>query len=86
MCQRLYFPTEDYTISTFLIVNSCLHYLFTDLQPELAKQYGLEKSKLVEYAKLCVVNVLSAIKLWGIGMDNCFDNLLALILSVSSLG
>lgn len=84
MCQRLYFPTEDYTVATFLTVNSCLHYLFTDLQPELANQYGLEKSKLLEYAKLCSVNVMSAIRLWGIGMDNTFDNLLALTLSVSS--
>ena len=84
-CQQLYFPTEDYTISTFITVNCYLLNLLRDISPELSEQHGLQRQDLLRYSDLCVTNVVTAVKCWGIGMEASLDNMQALLLTVSVL-
>ena len=84
-CQQLYFPTENYTIATFITVNCYLLNLLRDVSPEVSEKNGLQRQDLLQYSDLCVTNVTTAAKCWGIGMEASLDNMQALLLTVSVL-
>lgn len=58
LCQNVYFPTEDYTIFAWIIVNAGLFHLFRDCDTTLSE----DKEKLEASKKLCKRNVETAIR------------------------
>ena len=52
MCQKLYFPTEDYSLGTYIVVNSALTYLFRDMDRSVADKIGMTKAHQYKYAEV----------------------------------
>jgi hypothetical protein len=44
LCQSLYFPTEDYTLTTFVLANACLFHLMRDVGRIPVQEHGLAKT------------------------------------------
>jgi hypothetical protein len=82
MCQKVYFPTEDYTLATYIAVNAVLYHLFRDLDNALAEKIGLMRSDLTKYVDLCGTNVYVAMKFWNLATEPSHENIQALILGV----
>ncbi|PKY03827.1 fungal-specific transcription factor domain protein [Aspergillus campestris IBT 28561] len=54
-CREVYFATEDYSQSTFIVVNGCLYYLFEEFtyyggEPEMMDAYS-------KYSQICRTNL-----------------------------
>lgn len=84
LCQRVYFPTEDYSISVWVIVHCGLFYLFWYADKSTLPQFGLTAEDVNECRKHSAVNAESAIQRLRVCMDPTLDNTEALILAVRS--
>jgi hypothetical protein len=61
LCQRIYFPTEDYSVYDWINVNGGLFCLFRDVDGDLHEKLGVPRAEMVEHIKLCRNNVDTAI-------------------------
>lgn len=81
MCRKVYFATEDYSLSTFALVNGGLFYLFR----EITSVQGKDVPEAAENVALCRANLEYAISHFNIFMAPTKENLQALLLGVCSL-
>jgi hypothetical protein len=79
MCRKVYFATEDYSLSTFALVNGGLFFLFK----EIAFVQGKNVPEAAENAALCRANLEYAISNFNIFMAPTDENLQAILLGVS---
>jgi hypothetical protein len=82
LCQKLYFPTEDYTLTTFILANACLFYLMRDMGRMPVQEQGLAKTDLLHCAEISSANVYAATRRWQLSMDGSYENILALTMAV----
>ena len=84
LCQRVYFPTEDYSISVWIIVHCGLFYLFWCADKSTLPKFGLTAEDVDQCRKHSAVNAESAIQRLRVCTDPTLDNTEALILAVRS--
>lgn len=82
MCQQVYFPTEEYSLSAFIIVNSGLCNLFRDFSNDTMDELGLDTVEVAKSVSICAANVRRAAVDLRLALDPTFENILALLLSV----
>jgi hypothetical protein len=85
LCQKLYFPTEAYSIGAFLTVNCGLHYLFRYCEPALYHSVGLSEADVASDVKLCKANIEEASKNLRLCLSPSLENIEALLLAVCTL-
>lgn len=61
LCQKIYFPTQDYSIYNWILVNGGLFNLFRDIEGDLPDQLGISRAELNEHIELCRKNVDTAV-------------------------
>lgn len=80
-CQGVYFATDDYSETTFIITNFCLYGIFMEYQTTEIGQ--LSKDEYRYYVQLCKDNLEAALGNLNILMPATFDSIAALALGVS---
>ncbi|KAK5999118.1 hypothetical protein PT974_01507 [Cladobotryum mycophilum] len=78
ICRMVYFPTEDFSDATFVIVNTLLYNLFTE-------QYGLVQDPNLQneydsYSKLCRANLETTLANFPLFLSPKIENVQALLL------
>ncbi|KPI45262.1 uncharacterized protein AB675_2796 [Cyphellophora attinorum] len=61
LCQRVYFPTSEYSIFDWILVNGGLFFLFRDAEGDLHEKLQIERSDVVANLNMCKNNVDTAI-------------------------
>ncbi|ETN36903.1 uncharacterized protein HMPREF1541_07890 [Cyphellophora europaea CBS 101466] len=61
VCQKVYFPMEEYSIYTWIIVNGGLFNLFRDVDNKLPEHLGITRAELNAHQQLCRKNVDTAV-------------------------
>lgn len=84
LCRIVYFPTEDFSDSTFVIVNAGLYYMFLE-QHSFAPDKAT-KEEYEPYIQICRVNLETALANMSLFMSNKVETVQALLLGVSNLG
>jgi hypothetical protein len=78
VCQKVYFPTEDFSDSTFIIVNTGLYNLFTEqttLNPD-----PVSRAEYHNFVELCKANVETALANLPLFLSPKVDTIQALLL------
>lgn len=81
-CRQVYFATEDYSDATFIVVNACLVYLFSEIsfsESDTTKQEIYDK-----YHDLCRVNLETGLANLNLLMPATMESIEALSIGVSS--
>ena len=84
LCQKIYFPTEDYTIATFVTVHVSLFFLFHQMPKDTAKELQLDPAEVEVCVATCSKNAETAMRSMRVYMEANFENIEALLLAVSS--
>lgn len=77
LCQKIYFPTQSFTIFTWVNVNCGLFYLFRDLNPPV----GLAGKERSEAIATCARNVDAAVRCLRLSVASTFEAAQALLLA-----
>lgn len=81
LCRKVYFPTDDFSHATFIIVNAGLYYLFIE-QYALASDKAT-KEELEPLIHLCRVNLETSLSNTSLFMSSKVQTIQALLLGVS---
>jgi hypothetical protein len=81
MCQSVYFPTVDYTVFTWMIVNTGIFQLLRDIDGTWREQLGISLADHKTYAKLCQTNVDTATHSLKLTVDPSLDACQAIALA-----
>lgn len=84
LCQKIYFPAEEYTIAVFITVHTSLYYLFRDLPPAAARELGLTACERDDIVATCKKNAEMAMRNVRLFMETNYENIEAITLSVRS--
>lgn len=84
LCQKIYFPAEEYTIATFITVHISLLNLFRDLTPADARELSLAPAELADMVATSRKNAEAALRNVRLYMEPTYDNIEALLLAVRS--
>lgn len=82
ICQRIYFPTEAYSIADFITTNIALYYLFRNLSPVAVQDLQLTADGLRDIVETCLHNADTASRSLRLMMDSTYENLQALTMAV----
>lgn len=82
-CQKVYFPTEDYSIYSWTVVQAGLFCLFRNCDSALSRQLGLDAAETQSSSELCATNVEAAIRQFCLAMSPSVEASQALIAAVS---
>jgi hypothetical protein len=83
MCQSVYFPTMDYTIFSWMIVNAGIFQLLRDIDGSWHEQLQISLADLKTYAKLCQSNIDTATHSLKLTVDPSLDACQAIVLAGS---
>jgi len=83
MCRRIYFPAEEYSAATFIIVNHGLYYLFLEKAAEFGRNFKALEAE--GYAEMCRDNLETALASLHLFMPAKKDNVTALLLGVRTI-
>ncbi|OBR02360.1 Fungal specific transcription factor domain-containing protein [Colletotrichum higginsianum IMI 349063] len=78
MCQQVYFPTDECTLSAFIIVNSGLCNLLRDFDDDTIKDMGVGTPTVASSISICATNVMRAVLDLRLTLDATFENITAL--------
>lgn len=79
-CRRVYFATEDFSLVTFIIVNSGLYYLFQD--KHILDDNEAATSDILKHQLICRDNLETALSNLPLLMTARPDSIQALLLGV----
>ncbi|KAJ3520362.1 hypothetical protein NM208_g13737 [Fusarium decemcellulare] len=79
LCRMVYFPTDDFSDSTFIIVNAGLYYLFLE-QHSLTADNNAVKEEFASYLHICRVNLETALANMSLFMSAKVETVQALLL------
>ncbi|KAK4934577.1 hypothetical protein LTR10_024197 [Elasticomyces elasticus] len=79
LCQKIYFPTDEYTIATFITVHVSLNYLFRQLPKAVAQELGFTTTELRALAATCSKNAETAMLSLRMYMEANYENIEALL-------
>ena len=82
LCQKIYFPTEEFTIATFITVHVCLLNLFRELTQVEIQDLNLSVGEREAIFGVCLKNAETAVRNLRLYMPPTFDNIEALMLGV----
>ena len=83
LCQRVYFAINDYSMSTWVIINTGLFYLFIDLKEHHYPQLNVTPTEIQAYSRLLSTNLEAAVQSLRLCQDPSIEGCQALVLLVS---
>jgi hypothetical protein len=83
LCQSVYFPTMEYSIFTWILVNGGLFFLFRDGEGDLHEKLQIERSDVVANMNMCRNNVDTAIHGLPLCVEPSLEACQAIILGAS---
>ncbi|KAH6884074.1 hypothetical protein B0T10DRAFT_531324 [Thelonectria olida] len=78
LCRMVYFPTEDFSDSTFIIVNAGLYYMF--LEQHSFAQDKATKEEYEPYIQICRINLETALANMSLFVSTKIETVQALLL------
>ncbi|KAK5257710.1 hypothetical protein LTR40_009348, partial [Exophiala xenobiotica] len=81
LCQKIYFPTEDYTIATFVTVHVSLFLLFRQMQKDTAKELQLGPIEIEACVATCSKNAETAMRSMRVYVEANYESIEALLLA-----
>lgn len=81
LCQKLYFPTEEFTIAIFISVHAGVLFVLRDMSEEKIKEYGFDPAEVTRCCSICSTNLETATKIFRLSIESTLDNIRAIILS-----
>ena len=82
LCQKVYFAINDYSLSTWAIVNTGLFFLFIDLKQRNYAQIGVTSSDIQTNSQLLSANIEAVIQSLRLCQEPCMETCQALDLLV----
>jgi len=82
LCQKLYFPAEEYTIATFITAHVSLFYLFRDMTGADAKAQNFTLVEIEDIVTTCSKNAETAMRNVRLFMEANYENIEAVLLAV----
>ncbi|KIW65216.1 hypothetical protein PV04_07494 [Phialophora macrospora] len=79
LCQKVYFPAEEFTIATFITVHVCLLNLFRDLSQSELRDLDLSVAERDRTVATCLKNAETAIRNLRLYMEPTYENIEALM-------
>jgi hypothetical protein len=61
LCQKIYFPMEEYSIYNWIIVNGGLFNLYRDINNDLPEKLGISRDEMNQQVELCRRNIETAV-------------------------
>lgn len=83
LCQKIYFPADDYSLASWVIVNCGLFYLFRDSDQSQRKAMELDTTQINQYSTLCDSNITAAVQRMRLLIEPTVENMEALVLAGS---
>lgn len=62
LCQKIYFPMEEYSIYNWIIVNGGLFNLYRDIENDLPEKLGISRDDMNQQVELCRKNIDTAVQ------------------------
>ncbi|KIW20124.1 hypothetical protein PV08_00699 [Exophiala spinifera] len=81
LCRKIYFPTDDYTIATFITVHVALYFLCNQMPKDTAKDLNFSSDELQQLADTCAHNAETAMRSMRLFMEASFETIEALLLA-----
>ncbi|KAK6366298.1 hypothetical protein LTS17_010804 [Exophiala oligosperma] len=81
LCQRIYFPTDDYTIATFITVHVSLYFLCDQMPEDTVNALNLSIDELQQMANTCANNAETAMRSMRLFMEASYETIEALLLA-----
>ncbi|KAI9873714.1 MAG: hypothetical protein M1823_007856, partial [Watsoniomyces obsoletus] len=81
LCQKVYFPTEEYSIATWITVHCGLFYLFLHCDKNLPTELGTTTSEIEECRQRCASNADEAVQRLRLCTEPTLDTIEALVLA-----
>ena len=81
-CQSIFFPAEEYSIATYILVNAGLLVLFRDLNASSRAQIGVHEDELGPNIRICAQNVDAAVQTLHLFLAPTVENIQAVFLAV----
>jgi hypothetical protein len=82
LCQKIYFPTEEFTIANFITVHVYLMNLFRELSALELRDLRLTADERAEIVAICSKNGELALRNLRLHMPPTYENIEALVLGV----
>lgn len=82
ICQKVYFPVNDYTAADFITANGGLFTILSDVPDEDMKRSGIDPEEAREAVKLCERNVFDTIERLSVFLEPTTGNIEALMVGV----
>jgi len=82
LCRKIYFPTDDYTIATFITVHVAMYFLCNQMPKDTAKDLNFSSDELQQLADTCAHNAETAMRSMRLFMEASFETIEALLLAV----
>ncbi|OCT48870.1 fungal specific transcription factor domain protein [Cladophialophora carrionii] len=79
LCQKVYFPAEEFTIATFITVHVCLLNLFRELSQSELRDLDLSGAERDRTVAICLKNAETAIRNMRLYMQPTYENIEALV-------
>ncbi|EXJ56725.1 hypothetical protein A1O7_07069 [Cladophialophora yegresii CBS 114405] len=79
LCQKVYFPAEEFTIATFITVHVCLLNLFRELCQSELRDLDLSGAERDRIVAICLKNAEAAIRNLRLYMQPTYENIEALV-------
>ena len=79
-CQKVYFPTEDYSLAQLVLVNGGLYYLFLEYSAMCDDQQA--RNEYTEHYTLARANFETSLHRFDITVESTYENCNALLLGV----
>ncbi|ETI26260.1 hypothetical protein G647_03037 [Cladophialophora carrionii CBS 160.54] len=79
LCQKVYFPAEEFTIATFITVHVCLLNLFRELSQSELRDLDLSGAERDRTVAICLKNAETAIRNLRLYMQPTYENIEALV-------
>ena len=83
LCQRIYFPADDFSIAQWVIVNCGLFYLFRDSDKKQREAMQLSEEDIDQHSRLCDTNVSAAVQRMRLLLEPSIENMEALVLAAN---
>jgi hypothetical protein len=82
LCRMVYFPTEDFSHATFIIVNSLMYNLFIEYASQVEEGSQSQTQEYIAYARLAQSNLETTLANLPLFLSPKTENVQALVLGV----
>jgi len=85
LCQKIYFPTEDYTQCQFALFNSVIYFCWSDIDQHVIREQSFNETEISLSISICKGNMEDLTRTMSLVMDDhSFEAIQAVALMVNN--